>query len=786
METTNDAGASEPPPAPPQATIPRPRITNACEACRSAKVKCQASNQLGICRRCLDSRRECVFKTGPRTRRPRQPKNSNPSTITPNPLTTTTTTTTTPPTQQPPLPPPPGPSKTFTIDIPTPFDSEVSDAFETLRVSHAGFIDALTPHMDSASSTSTDGDDDDVYHDFPMPDAHSYPPGPDDNSWLLATTAASAPASVVSHASSLPLGASALSTPPSSVVVPTPAPRAAAAKGKTVHSSLALRPQFNLDSAAGLLAMFRGVMLAHFPCVVLEDGEGVGGVTELARERPFVLLAVLAAASSSRSLQGHSLYDEEFRKILGFKFVAGGERSLELLQGLVIYVAWFPFHLRPKNKQAFQYVRMAIDIVMDLELDQDPGTDEIPNADRINQMRLYLATYFMMSHFSTAWNRSPSMQYTEWTARCTDLLLAHSPETGDAMLAWKVRLQRLSEETHELRKLRNSTAQSSYQTELILKGIESQLHEWETKMPASILSSPTIRIALLSTRIFIGGAPLLKISPPPNRAPTTPTPTLRPTPSRLHALVPSLHALFDLFLALPATELNALGGIDWGNLILAVVLGYRLSFPLPDCPEWDDGAARASVVRFGSYLERLTAMGGGDGPAPAAGPQRTMDVLSASKIVLGVLEGKFRKRVAKLEGRAAGRRQGVVGALWAAATGQGGAEVPPPPPPAATTTGCPMLDGSMEAYFPVWDETFAAAGVAGGRGVGGQHQAGGMGLGMDAGGVGMMMGGGGGGGEEMAYGNDLWATISMGWAQDGGVPPGGDGNGGDVFGGQLM
>lgn len=213
-------------------------------------------------------------------------------------------------------------------------DTEVTDAFETLRLTHTSFIDALTPDMDSTSNS----DDDQPpgpspYLDFPMADAAHHP---HDDPWLATTTAASAPASVVSHASSLPLGASALSTPPSSVALATAqAPKTK--PGKTVNGSLALRPQFNLDSAAGLLATFRGAMLAHFPCVVLEEDDEVG---EMARERPFVLLAVLAAASSSRSLQGHSLYDEEFRKVLGFKFVAGGERSLELLQGLVIYVAW--------------------------------------------------------------------------------------------------------------------------------------------------------------------------------------------------------------------------------------------------------------------------------------------------------------------------------------------------------------------------------------------------------------------------------------------------------------
>lgn len=69
----------------------KPRISYACEACRVAKVKCQPGNAEGICRRydsepktvccnggsadkpdrCGVSKRECVFKLGPRTRRRR-------------------------------------------------------------------------------------------------------------------------------------------------------------------------------------------------------------------------------------------------------------------------------------------------------------------------------------------------------------------------------------------------------------------------------------------------------------------------------------------------------------------------------------------------------------------------------------------------------------------------------------------------------------------------------------------------------------------------------------------
>jgi hypothetical protein len=106
-------------------------------------------------------------------------------------------------------------------------------------------------------------------------------------------------------------------------------------KSRSVQS-LSVKPQFNLDSAEKLLQSFRG-MLAFFPCYVLPDD---ATVASLARRSPFVLLAILASASASRTLQCHTLYDEEFRKVLALKFVAGGERSLELLQGITIYCAW--------------------------------------------------------------------------------------------------------------------------------------------------------------------------------------------------------------------------------------------------------------------------------------------------------------------------------------------------------------------------------------------------------------------------------------------------------------
>jgi hypothetical protein len=193
-----------------------------------------------------------------------------------------------------------------------PADDDVADGFETLRLSHEIHIDSLMPPL-----SDEEGDD---YQQASFTASGSV-------SDSLSSGAPGRPTWFSSSESSVPDGRSPSWSPPA----------IAAGKAKTRSiSNLSVQPQFNLDNAASLLTSFRA-MLTHFPCVALP---GDATVASMASVRPFVLLAILAAASGSRTLQGHSLYDEEFRKILALKFVAGGERSMELLQGLVIYCAW--------------------------------------------------------------------------------------------------------------------------------------------------------------------------------------------------------------------------------------------------------------------------------------------------------------------------------------------------------------------------------------------------------------------------------------------------------------
>jgi hypothetical protein len=159
-------------------------------------------------------------------------------------------------------------------------EPEIDDSFETLRESHQAAIGKLFPDHDG------DGDAEDM---SPFADS-----------------------------------VRSFRTPTSS------------SQSHSIHD-LHTKPSFNVASAESLLRSFHS-MLRYFPCITLPEDTAI---RQLAASRPFVLLAILSSTSGSKTLQGHTLYDEEFRKVLGLKFVAGGERSLELLQGILIYCAWY-------------------------------------------------------------------------------------------------------------------------------------------------------------------------------------------------------------------------------------------------------------------------------------------------------------------------------------------------------------------------------------------------------------------------------------------------------------
>ncbi|POS77232.1 hypothetical protein DHEL01_v204366 [Diaporthe helianthi] len=624
--------------------------------------------------RCSVSKCECIFKTGPRKRRRRDKL---------RPIASRKT------------PPPSAPSQTFTIHVPllggNDTNVEPSEGFDALLDAHNTFIEHLVPGDD------LDGDRD---------------------------TRISGQAS----SSASGTGIFSVSTP--------------SVSSRSVHGISSVQPKFNLESATSLLESFRNGMLPYFPVINLPID---ATVQSLARDKPFVLLAILAAASGGRSMQGHSLYDDEFRKVLGLKFVSGGERSLELLAGLQIYCAWYPFHLRPKQKQAFQYVRMAADIVRDLELDQAPDSFDhagfITEEKSMDEIRAYISCYYLFASLASIWTKKISLPFDQWTSTCCDILERSDSVQAyaDKTLAWLARLGNIIEQTASLTRQNGRVQHEPQHVLLMVKGMEAQLQEWQGRMPPDVSSKPVVYIASLFTEILLHGYTLLRF--PYHNAQKRPQLLQEDAlvePTGLRECAKSLRIWYEYVSSLPAAEFGNFSAIEWGRFVGMTILGLRLSFPLPkDCPSWDHAAAR-EILGLGSFLEKFTDESSDAAsltPASSKSSSGT-DVLSASKVVLGVVKRKYEKRLAALEKAALAQ--------------------PPYTVPADTDSGlrkCPMFDGSLDPFIQQWDDTFLdLSSLVNTSFIGpGPTSVPGQGPRSDT---------------QPVVCHDLWATMTMGWSQE--------------------
>lgn len=242
-----------------------------------------------------------------------------------------------------------------------------------------------------------------------------------------------------------------------------------------------------------------------------------------------------------------------------------------------------------------------------------------------------------------------------------------------------------------------------------------------------------------------------------------------PADRLLHA-AHMVRAIFDHVASLTSREFGGLSGADYTRFIVAVIFAYRLSFPmLSICRDYDVAQARR-ILDFGEMLQKLTETpededesqeGKGDakgkrGSAAVAKKPRKSDAVSALRVVLRSVKVKFEEKSAAFDAMSA--VAAVTSEEWTNRN---------------LRSTCPMLNGSMNQYIPLWsgqqNADFYAGSQTSGSGV--MTDALSSALGMDHGtpftGPMEQMGLGGGSFEDkpLMY-HDLWATMTMGFADD--------------------
>ncbi|KAG6041650.1 hypothetical protein E4U41_003088 [Claviceps citrina] len=200
-----------------------------------------------------------------------------------------------------------------------------------------------------------------------------------------------------------------------------------------------------------LLDLFRTQMQPVFPFVIIPPSVSA---FELHASRPF-LMSAIRMVTSFRSLRSMSAQLCRLMSHIADYVLLRSARSLELLQGILVMVAWHQYHCL-MHAQLNNLLSLAMSMVSDLGLNYPPEIreparlmvarpDEPPG--RTNEeRRALLGVWFLTCNF----NRIESLTFTPYIQESLKVLENAREYESDITLFFLVRVQRLTERIFEL------------------------------------------------------------------------------------------------------------------------------------------------------------------------------------------------------------------------------------------------------------------------------------------------------------------------------------------------
>lgn len=146
-------------------------------------------------------------------------------------------------------------------------------------------------------------------------------------------------------------------------------------KGENEFVDVIDRGIVDVESAQAAFDRYVTKMAPEMPMVVFPPGTTMGFVR---RERPALFLAIIAAAIGPFKKEIQLKLLEDAYRVIAERAVVKGEKSLELIQALMVLAIWY---MPPDNLEElkfYQLVHLAVILAMDLGLNRKKGGEDKP------------------------------------------------------------------------------------------------------------------------------------------------------------------------------------------------------------------------------------------------------------------------------------------------------------------------------------------------------------------------------------------------------------------------
>ncbi|KAG9250004.1 putative fungal-specific transcription factor [Emericellopsis atlantica] len=370
------------------------------------------------------------------------------------------------------------------------------------------------------------------------------------------------------------------------------------------------RGLMNLELAQELFVRYADHMAPQFPAVIFPPSQSV---SELRRTRPVLFLAVMAAASSEiQALQAE--LQRELMMVFAEKVFLSGEKSVEIVQGLLVATAWYwpPEHF--EELKFYQLVHVAAVMAIDIGLGKKsaPLRSEASmhnfsqpwrasknlavDPASMEGRRTWLACYYMTSNTSISLHRPNLVRWSPFMSESLELLKT-SPDAApsDQYFCHLVAQHRLSEDIGEQFLMHDPTRNvdiNDPRTQYSLKVLERDLEKCLSGVPEA-LQQPTMKIGHNMLSLYLHEialrttnhrAPHIELRPPFNTETFKEGVGLSAEPlsashiSAVSACLSAVDGIFTTFLGMDVVEIRYLPVFNLVRVAYAIVILVKMYF----------------------------------------------------------------------------------------------------------------------------------------------------------------------------------------------------------------
>jgi hypothetical protein len=129
------------------------------------------------------------------------------------------------------------------------------------------------------------------------------------------------------------------------------------------------RGVISFDQASTLFETYLTELVPHFPAVVFD---GTVTANEIRKTKPTLFLAIIAAAAGTSDPSLYSFLNSEVLSSYARHVVIEGQRSLELVQAMIVTSVWYYPPGKFAQLKLYPYINMAATMAMDLGLGLKP------------------------------------------------------------------------------------------------------------------------------------------------------------------------------------------------------------------------------------------------------------------------------------------------------------------------------------------------------------------------------------------------------------------------------